>query len=300
MRKTNFDRVFDILNIIFMAIILFIMLYPLYYTIIASFSEPKEVALGNVVLVPKGFTIEAYENVFKNKQIWIGYRNSLLYAAFGTLFNLLLTIPTAYALSKKDLPGNTSISWIFLFTMYFSGGLIPTYLLVKSIGLVDKPYTLIILNGISIFNVIVSRVYYETSIPQSLYEAAYIDGSNELHSFFTIALPLSKPIIAVIALYYAVGHWNSYFTALVYTSSRDYQPLQLVLRQILILNQQLISKIDFSSDDGSAAEVAMRMAYMAQSMKYSIIIIASLPMIIMYPFVQKYFVKGVMIGSIKG
>lgn len=300
MKKTRFDKAFDTVNIIIMACLLFIMVYPLYFTIIASISEPSEVALGNIVLLPKGFTLEAYKNVFVNSQIWDGYRNSIIYTALGTLFNLLLTIPAAYVLSKKDLPGNKAFSWVFLITMYFGGGLIPSYLLVKSIGLWNKPYTLIILGGISVFNVVVSRVFYETSISPSIYEAAHIDGSSEINTFVSISLPLSAPIIAVMALYYAVGHWNDYFTALVYTSSREYQPLQLVLRQILILNQQLISKIDFTTDDGSAAETAMRMAYMAQSMKYSVIIIASLPMLVVYPFVQKYFVKGVMIGSLKG
>jgi len=300
MKKSRVDLMFDIFNMAFMALILFVMAYPLYFTIIASFSEPSEVARGNIIVIPRGLTIEAYTFVFKNRQIWIGYRNSLIYTLIGTLFNLILTIPSAYALSKRDLPGRTVFSWIFLITMYFGGGLIPTYMLIKGIGLLDKPYTLIILGGISIFYVVVTRVFYETSIPQSIYEAAYIDGSSVIHSFFSIALPLSSPIIAVMSLYYAVGHWNDYFTALVYTSSREYQPLQMILRQIIILNQQLISKIDFANDDGSAADVAMRMAYMAQAMKYSVILIASLPMLIMYPFVQKYFVKGVMIGSLKG
>ena len=300
MKKTRFDRTFDICNIVFMALILFIMAYPLYFTIIASISEPSEVALGNIVIVPHGFTLESYLNVFKSKDIWTGYRNSLFYTLFGTLFNLALTIPAAYALSKKELPWRTVIAWVFLFTMYFGGGLIPTYLLVKGLGLLNRPYTLVVLGGLSVFNLVVSRTYYQSSIPEALYEAAYIDGSSELRAFFTIAVPLSAPIIAVMALYYAMGHWNDYFTALVYTSSAKYQPLQLVLRQILILNKQMLSQIDFINDDGSAVETARRMAYIAQGMKYSVIIIASLPMLIAYPFVQKYFVKGVMIGSFKG
>ncbi len=300
MRKTKADQIFDLLNNLIMALVLFIMVYPLYFTIIASISEPHEVALGNIALLPRGLTFEAYTNVFKSEQIWTGYRNSIIYTLFGTIFNLFLTIPAAYVLSKRDLPGRTAISGIFLFTMYFGGGLVPSYLLVKDLGLLDKPYTLIILSGISIYNLVVTRVFYQSSIPDSLYEAASIDGSSELNAFFMIAIPLSAPIIAVIALYYAVSRWNDYFTALVYTSSREYQPLQLVLRQILILNQQMLSKIDFSSDDGSAAEVAQRIAYMAQAMKYSVILIASAPMLIMYPFVQKHFVKGVMIGSLKG
>ena len=299
--QTRVDRVFDVCNVIFMALIILIMAYPLYFTIIASISDPNEVALGNILFVPHGFTLEAYENVFRNDSIWLGYFNSLRNTVFGTLLALFLTIPPAYALSKQELPGRTAINWIFLFTMYFGGGMIPYYLVVRSLNLLDKPYTVIILcGGCGVMNMIITRTYYKTSISQSIYEAAYIDGSSELNTFVKIALPLSKPIIAVIALYCAVGLWNEYMTTLIYTSSRDYQTLQLVLRQILILNQKLISQIDFASDDGSAVETAQRMAYMAQAMKYSVIIIASLPMLIAYPFVQKYFVKGMMIGSLKG
>ncbi len=299
--RTRVDRIFDFLNVVFMALIILIMAYPLYFTIIASISDPNEVVLGNVLLVPHGFTLEAYENVFKNDSIWLGYLNSLRNTFFGTLLALFFTIPPAYALSKQELPGRTVINWIFLFTMYFGGGLIPYYLIVRSLNLLDKPYTVIVLcGGCGVMNMIITRTYYRTSIPQSLYEAAYIDGSSELNTFVKIALPLSMPIIAVIALYCAIGFWNEYMTTLIYTSSREYQTLQMVLRQILILNQKLISQIDFSSDDGSAVETARRMAYMAQVMKYSVIIIASLPMLIIYPFIQKYFVKGVMIGSLKG
>ena len=300
MRKTRSDRVFDICNSVLMLLIMFFMLYPLYFTVIASFSDPYEVSQGSITFLIKGFTTDAYKNVFKNSTIWTGYRNTLLYTLFGTLFNLFLTIPTAYVLSKKNLPGRNFFSWFFLFTMYFSGGMIPTYLTVRDLGLLNKPVTLVILGGMSIFNMIVSRVYFETSIPETIYEAARIDGCSEMRMFFRIALPLSAPIIAVMALFYGVAHWNDYFTALLYITKTDLYPLQIVLRNILIMNQNALSAIDIGSATDDAVAAAIKLANMAEAMKYALIFIASAPLLIAYPFVQKYFVKGIMIGSLKG
>lgn len=301
MKKSKSDRAFDTVNVIIMIVILFIMIYPIYFTVIASFSEPREVVEGNVFLWIKGFTLDGYINVFKSDRIWTGYGNTIIYTILGTCFNLILTIPTAYVLSKKRMYGRTFLSMYFAFTMYFGGGLIPTYLLVKDLGLVNKPITLIILGGISIYNMIVARTFYQTSIPEEIYEAAEVDGCSEFGKFFRIALPLSAPIIAVMALYYSVGHWNDYFTALVYVTKSDYHPLQLVLRSILIENQTMLKSLEMS---GQAVydqiEYLTRMAYMAEAMKYAVIFIASLPLLVAYPFVQKHFVKGVMIGAIKG
>lgn len=298
MRKTRSDRVFDVVNILLMSMVLLIMFYPLYYIVIASFSEPAAVAMGKVYLWPKGFTTEAYGNVFKNERIWTGYRNTIIYTVFGTMLNLILTIPTAYVLSKKTLKGRSIISWYFLIPMYFSGGLIPTYLLVKSMNLLNQPYTIIILGGLSIYNMVVARTYFTNSIPDELYESARIDGANDFLCFFKIALPLAAPIIAVMTLYYGVSRWNDYYTSLIYVGQSKYQPLQLVLRSILIDNESSLVFDDNMNETDLL--LTTRRQYMAEAMKYSVIFIASAPLLVAYPFVQKYFVKGMMIGSLKG
>lgn len=302
MKRTRADVVFDTINYAIMVIVLIITIYPLYFTIIASFSDPTQVSLGNTTLWIKGFTIETYSSVFKNADIWIGYRNTIFYTAFGTLFNLFLTIPTAYVLSKKEIPGRSAISWYFLFTMYFGGGLVPSYLLVTGLHLDNTPLTIVILGGLSVYNMIVTRVYFQNSIPGELYEAAKIDGASDFRQFFTIALPLSAPIIAVMALYYGVGRWNDYFTALIYLNDNDKMPLQIVLRRILIQNQSLSASLTTEQQlmNEETKEYLERMKRVAEGMKYSLIWIASAPLLIAYPFVQKYFVKGVMIGSLKG
>jgi putative aldouronate transport system permease protein len=295
------DRIFGAVNAAFLTLCLLAVLYPLYFVLIASFSDPHAVGMGQVRLLPMGFTLEGYQNVFKNPSIWLGYRNAVYYTLFGTAFNLALTLPAAYALSKKRLPFRLGISIFFLFTMYFGGGLIPYYILVRDLGLMNKPHTLILLGGLSVYNMVVTRTYFQTSIPEELYDAAHIDGASELRSFFSIALPLAAPITAVITLYYAVGHWNDYFNALIFIAKQDYFPLQLVLRNILIRNQGALSELalgDVTNLD-LVREKAL-LAYMAETMKYALIYIASLPMFLLYPFIQRYFVKGVMIGSLKG
>ena len=300
MRKTLNDRIFDVVNISLLVLITLIMIYPLYFTIIASISDPYAVSNGSVVLWPVGFSLEAYTNVFKESRIWLGYKNTLIYTVFGTLFNLLLTIPGAYVLSKKQLVGRGIIATYFIIPMYFGGGLIPTYLQVKDLGLIDKPYTMIILGGLSVYNMIMARVYFQSSIPDEIYESGHIDGASEFRMFFQIALPLAKPIIAVMTLFYAVGRWNDYFTALLYTSKAEYQPLQLVLRGILLMNQKFMEAINEGNLDSQTVIDLARLAHIAQAMKYSVIFIASAPLLIAYPFVQKHFVKGIMVGSLKG
>ena len=302
-RSSIGDRIFDKFNVILMLIIMLLMLYPLYFTVIASVSDPYAVVKGQVYLWPKGLTIEPYTNVFKDNRIWTGYRNTVFYTLFGTLWNLILTIPAAYVLSKKKMPMRGFLATYFLIPMYFGGGLIPTYLQVKNPRLINTPLTLIILCGLNIYNMIVTRVYFQTSIPEDLYESARIDGAGDFRTFFRIALPLAKPIIAVMALFYAVDRWNDYFTALVFVSNVDLQPLQMVLRGILLLNQTALQTLDTKSMNEGDIELMLDLArrtYMAEAMKYSLIFIASAPLLIAYPFVQKYFVKGVMIGSLKG
>lgn len=290
---------FDVVNTILLLLITFVCFYPIYYAVIASFSDFNAVATGQVSILPVGFQLTAYQAVFENQQVWQGYRNTILYTVGGTAFNLFLTIPAAYAMSKKRMLGRTVLSWFFLITMYFGGGMIPTYLLNKSLGLVNNPLIMVISGGLSVYNLIVTRTYFENSIPESLYEAGRIDGGSEMGLFFKVALPLSMPIVAVMCLYYAVGHWNGYFTALIYLTKTKWQPLALVLRRILIMNQTALDDAVASADPNLLANAVAR-ANLVVTMKYALVMIASIPMLILYPFIQKYFVKGVMIGSVKG
>lgn len=300
MPKGRGDKIFDAINYLLLFLLMLVFIYPLYFIIIASVSEPYAVATGNVFFIPEGFSLDAYKNVFQNEQIWTGYKNTIFYTVLGTLYNLVLMVPAAYTLSKKDLPGRKIIMTFFFITMYFGGGMIPSFLLRKSMGLINTPWVMIINSGVSCWNLIVTRQFFENSIPSDIYEAAEIDGASELKMFFRIALPLSGSILAVMTLFHAVGHWNSYYSALLYLNKQKYHPLQLVLRNILISNQNALATIDTLSEDADALAVAAQRAYIAEAMKYAVIFIASAPLLIAYPFVQKYFVKGVMTGSIKG
>lgn len=292
------DMIFTIINGLFIALVLIVVLYPLYFIVIASISDPYAVAKGNATLLPSGFTLDAYKEVIRNDNVWIGYKNSLIYTIVGTVFDLLLCIPCAYALSKDDLPWKKGFNWVFLFTMYFSGGMIPTYLLVKNLGLLNSPWAMIVLNAVNVYNVIVARTYFQNSIPGALYEAATIDGASAFRQFFQIALPLAKPILAVLTLYYGVQHWNSYFTPMLYLTKKNLYPLQLVLKNILITSQEAMS-IDISGMSAAEIEMIQYQAYMAEAMKYALIFIASAPMLAAYPFVQKHFTRGIMVGSVK-
>lgn len=297
MLKSKGDIVFGVINYILLLAIMVITIYPLYFIIIASVSNAHSVALGEVWFWPKGFNLNAYIDVFKEKSIWTGYLNTIVYTALGTLINLAVTIPCAYALAKKRLIGRNVIMGIFIFTMYFSGGMVPGYLLVKNLGMLDTIWAMIIPGAVSVYNMIITRTFFASSIPEELYEAAKIDGCSEFRAFFTIALPLSAAIIAVMALYYGVGHWNEYFNALIYMSNQDKFPLQLVLRNILIMNQNINMTQSMTAEQ---AEYMAQQAQLAEAMKYAVIFIASFPVLAAYPFVQKYFVKGVMIGAVKG
>lgn len=274
-------------------IIIAIILYPLIFVVSASFSDPNKILNGEVWLYPKGFTFDAYTQVFQDGRIWNSYKNTIVYTVLGTFINLILSTLLAYPLSRKDLPGRNIFMFIIVFTMFFQGGIIPTYLIVQNLGMIDSIWAMVIPNAIATYNVIVMRTFFQTSIPWELQEAALLDGCSNFKLFLKIIVPLSKPIIAVMVLFYAVGHWNSYFNALIYLDSDKMYPLQIILREILIQNQSAAENaiVDF--------EMANQIM-LAESMKYAVIIIASLPVIAMYPFVQKHFVKGVMIGSIKG
>ena len=295
------DKLFGLVNGALLCVLMFLLLYPMYFCLVASFSHPDAVTKGAVTFWPVNFSIDAYRFAFEQKTIWRGYGNSIYYTFCGTLWNLFLTIPCAYFMSKKELPGHGFLSWYFLIPMYFGGGMIPTFITIRDYGLMNTPYTLVVLGGISIYNMIVTRNYFDHSIPGELYESASIDGAGPLRTFFTIAIPLAKPILAVITLFYAVAHWNSYFTAMIYVTDSDMYPLQLVLRNILLENQNS-GLGDLAAQGFTQEEIDYQLyrAKMAEAMKYAIIWIASAPMLIIYPFVQKYFTKGIMIGAVKG
>ena len=293
-RISKFDATIEVVNIVFLSIIAVIILYPLIYVLSASFSDAMSVTSVKMFLWPVDLTLENYEEVFKNKNIVLGFRNSIIIMVSGTVINLLMTILAAYPLSRRDLWGHSVIMKLITFTMFFNGGLIPSYLLIgKTLGLMDNWLSLILPGAISVYNMIIMRTYFMTSVPFELQEAAEIDGCSMFGILARIVLPLSGPVIAVIALYYAVGHWNSYFNALLYITSEDLQPLQLYLRKVLTLNNAQ-SLMQMGADE--MARQAMR----AETIKYSVIVVSSIPMLIMYPFVQRFFVKGVMIGAIKG
>jgi putative aldouronate transport system permease protein len=299
MKTSRSDRVFDTIVYSLLIIILIIIIYPLYFTVIASFSDPDATAMGETFLWFKGFNLDAYKNVFMNEQIWTGYFNSIIYASVGTVYALAITISCAYAMSRKKLKGKNILMGLFVFTMYFGGGLIPFYLVIAKLGMINSRASMIIPAGFSVFNMIVTRTFYQTSFPDELYEAAQIEGCSEIGIYTRIALPLSKAIIAVIGLFIAVGHWNSYFSALLFLSDNKKWPLQLVLRGILIMNQQLAMDLTWVTDMDQI-QFLTKKTRMAETMKYSLIFISSAPMLIAYPFVQKHFVKGIMIGSLKG
>ena len=294
-KRSYSDKIFDIVNLLVMVILLVIFVWPLWFVVIASFSNPNQVWMGEVVLWPKGFTLISYETLLEYERIWVGYRNTLFYTVVGTLVNLVMTVCGAYPLSRKDFIPRHFFMFLFMLTMYFSGGLIPTYLVVNKVGLVNSPWAMIIPGACSIYNVIITRTYFINSIPSTLQDAAELDGANSFQYLMRVVLPLSKPIIAVIALYYAVGHWNDFYTALIYINKQEYMPLQSFLRDILMSNKMTLN--DMQGLDAAATEARMRLA---QTLKYSVIIVSTVPVLCIYPFIQKYFVKGVMIGSVKG
>ena len=284
------DIILDILTYGVIAVMLVIALYPIYFVVIASISNPAAVSLGEVLLLPKGLNFLGYQKIFEYSRIWVGYRNTICYTLFGTFFSLLCTIPAAFALSRKELLFRNQIMFFFAFSMFFSGGLVPTYFLMFRLKMVDTPWVMVIPFAVNVYNMIVARTFFQSSIAEDLVDAAKIDGCSYSRFFIQIALPLSKAIIAVIGLYYAVGYWNEYMRGLIYLRNPEYMPLQMILREILVEN------VSFGS---TGAEEAM-LQQLRDLMKYALIVVSTLPVIILYPMLQKYFEKGVMIGSIKG
>ena len=289
------DKVYYVLTSLFIFAMVIVTLFPLYFILIASFSSPNDVMLGKVILLPSNVTLKAYNLVFKNQNIWNAYGNTVVYTLAGTAFSLVATLTAAFVFSRKGLIGSRVCMLMIIFTMYFSGGLIPTYFNIRNLGMLNTIWALVIPGMISGYNLIIARTFMQTSIPDALDEAAKLDGCTPIRFFLEVVIPLSTPIIGVLCLYSVVGHWNSYYSALIYMSERKNYPLQLILREILV--QGTVSN---ESMDAASMEEAFEFINLAESLKYALVIVSSVPMLILYPFLQKFFVKGVMIGSVKG
>lgn len=287
------DRLFDIVNAAILVVLSLIVCYPLYFVVIASFSDPSKVQMGEVVLYPIGIQWDGYLQILQNSELWTGYGNTLLYTFFATILNLVLTLTAGFALSNRSLPGRKWIMRMLTFTMFFSGGMIPTYIVVRSLGLLNTRTVMILMGAVNVWNLILARSFFEGTIPTELRDAAFIDGCSYIRFFISIVLPVSGAIIAVLTVYYAVAHWNQYMNAIIYLRNRKLMPLQVFLRELLIDDQ-------FNDSNVMMDEMAYLHAVKIMSMKYGVIIVSSLPVLVLYPFVQKYFVKGVMVGSVKG
>ena len=287
------DRAFTIFNYVVLTLFLIAVAYPLIYVFSASMSDPRSVISGKMWLWPVDITFDGYRAVFRNSRIVTGFQNSLFYTVVGTFISVTLTILAAYPLSRKDLAGRNVIMFLFVFTLLFGGGLIPTYLVVREVGMLNTRWALIIPAALSVYNMIITRTFFQSTIPDELLEAAQLDGCSDFRFVKDVVIPLSGPIIAVNALFYAVGQWNQYFNALIYLTNPDLFPLQLILREILVQNQ-----VDFSQI--SDVNQLMARQQLQDLLKYSLIVVASAPVLIIYPFVQKHFVRGVLIGSLKG
>ena len=282
---------------IFVTLALIVTLYPLIYILSASMSDPAAVRTGRMVLWPVDVTLQGYRVILQNASLWRGYYNTIIYTVVGTSINLLLTIPAGYVLSRDDFQLKGFVTKMMVITMFISGGMIPTYILVNNLGITNTMWALVLPGAASVYNIVITRVFMSTTIPDELTEAAVMDGANNFKIFTAVVLPLSKPIIAVMALFYGIGHWNNFFNALLYLDDRSLYPLQMVLREILVL-QDLASNPDVISEE--QALYAHSQQQLAAVMKYGVMVVATAPVIMVYPFLQKYFVKGVMLGSIKG
>ncbi len=287
------DKIFYSFVNVFLLVLLIITLYPLVFILSSSFSEVSAVSSGRVVLLPVGFSIEGYTKVFEHPDIIRAYANTFYYTAFGTLINIVITILAAYPLSRFDLKGRNWFMLLFTITMLFHGGMIPNYILIRSLGMINTQWAMLIPGALSVYNMIIARTFFQSNIPTELLEATQIDGCNDYTFVLKFVLPLSKAVIAVLVIFYAVGHWNSFFNAFLYLNDKKLFPLQIVLRDILISNQITAAMIE-------DPETALAKQGLAELLKYSLMVVSMAPIIALYPFAQKYFVKGVMIGSIKG
>ena len=290
LRDTVGDKVFYTINAIVLGILALIVLYPLYFIVIAAISDPDAVLGGKVFLYPVNLNFEGFAKIMERKDVWLGYRNTILYTALTVVLSLIVTVPAGWALSRNTLPGKRLLMIYFIIPMFFGGGLIPFYNVVSSLGLVNTIWAVVLPSILSVWNLFMTKTFFESSIPSSLIEAATIDGAGSFRIFGSIVLPLSKAIIAVMALYYAVGQWNSYFNAMIFLQDETLYPLQLVLKEILIASE---------STTGGSGETILQQYRLANQLKYVSVIVSSVPVLCLYPFVQKYFAQGVMIGSLK-
>ncbi len=288
------DRIAKAAFYFILSILLILCAYPVYFVIIASFSSPSQVLAGHVTLFPVGWDLTGFRKVFEDPSIWNSYGNTLVYTILGTIINISMTMTAAYVLTFKKMVGHSFFMKMITFTMFFSGGLIPVYLTYRSLGMLDSLWVMVLPGAISPYNMIIARTFIDSNISMQLYEAAEIDGCSHFRYYFLMVIPLSITIIAVLTLYYAVGHWNAYYNALMFLSIQSKWPLQMVLRKVLIQNTFAASSLEIEGDDAS------QLQYLGEQIKYALIIVATVPILCMYPFLQKYFVKGVMIGSIKG
>lgn len=290
-KKISQDKIVNALFYIIAFLMIVIVIYPLWFVVIASFSNPADVANGEVWLWPKKWDLSGYKELFKQAQLWKSYGNTILYTLIGTLIGLVVNVPAGYAMSRRDLKGKKWINIFYLIPMFVSGGLIPTYFVVKFFGLLDTFWVMVLPFSVSTYNIIVVRTFFKESLPETLWEAAQLDGCGTFRYFIQFAVPLSKAILAVVGLWTAVGIWNSWFNALIYIQNEDLVPLQLLLRRILISNQSLLG--------AATGTMAQELRQLADMMKYASIVVSTIPIMCLYPFLQKYFNQGVMIGAVK-
>lgn len=294
-RSVGVDRIYMGIIYTFLGLFTLTVMYPLIYVVSCSFSSAESLVAGQVFLIPVNFSLQGYKAVFDNSQVWSGYYNTVIYTVTGTIIGTIVTIIGSFVLSRKEFPLRKFITVLFMITMFFGGGLLPSYILIRNLGMYNSLWAIILPGAFSVWLAIIGRTFIKSSIPEELFEATSLDGGSYAQYFFRIVLPLSKPILAVFALNFAIGHWNSYFSALIYLKDNNKFPLQIILRNIVIANQ-----FDVNSINKSDAKTMMERAYLGELLKYSLIIISSVPLLAVYPFIQKYFIKGVMIGSIKG
>ena len=297
MVKGKSDRIFDFLMNVLGAVMICSVIFILLFVICASVSDPKEVAAGNVFLVPKGLNFDAYKNLLEKKDVWVGYLNSVIYTVLGTAINITVTLLTAYPLAHREFKGKSILTVFFMIPMYFSGGLVPTFLVINGLHLYNTMWAILLPGAVVIYNIIICRTFIQTNIPYEIQEAAKIDGSNNFGIFFKIIIPLSGPIIAVLVMFFALSHWNNYFGPLIYLKDRRKFPLQIILSEILVKSSQTAIGQFLSNEE---LEAAQKQADQAEMLKYALVIVSSLPFMIIYPMLQKYFVKGIMVGAVKG
>jgi len=291
-KTTTADRVFDIVNALIMTALCVVIIYPLYFVLVASFTDPNVVNQGRILLYPVSPFIGGYERIFASPPLWQGYGNTIVYTVVGTAVAIAVTLPCAYALSRRDLAGRRVLMFLFTFTMFFSGGIIPLFIVLKQLNVYNTIWAMVLPGAVSVYNLIVCRTFFDTSIPGELLDAARIDGCTDFGFFFRIVLPLSSTIIAVMILFYATGIWNAFMNALMFLQDQKKMPLQVILRNLILINQASSITVD-------ASEIIMRQK-LAEQLKYAIIVVSAFPLLIAYPFLQKYFARGVMIGAVKG